>query len=546
MMAAPRPVSKSDSTQVLIVGAGPAGLMLASELQRFGVEHRIVDRLEAPTGQSRATDLQPRSLEILARCGALARVEERGSPVHAINIYSGPQRICRMTFAALESRYPHMLASSQADTEQALAEHYTYLGGVVERGVELLALEQGEDGATARLRGPRGDEEVVRCAWVVGCDGAHSRVRALLGVSFPGSTYPEHHMLADARVTWGIAKDELHGFLAESGHLLVLALPGPDQYRLFVDVDPDEEREPSLETFRALLAERVPVPATIHEVTWSSRFRQHRRQVDRYRVGRAFLVGDAAHIHSIIPGQGLNLAIQDAFNLGWKLALVVRGFASAELLDSYHAERHPIGRLTLRLTHVFHSTLVLRRRVARWLRDRLMPRTMAIRALHDQASALCAELSHNYRGSPVVGQERRRWPLRGRLRGGPRPGDRAPDHRLADGRWFSGGVSGLEHSLLLFAGDAALDAERRRRLRALAEEITARVGAPIEARVVVPGDAGEGEVADVGGALHRRYGAARGGLFLVRPDGYVAFRGPSLDARPLLAHLRERAALGVA
>lgn len=523
------------STTVLVVGAGPAGLMLASELRRRGVEHRLIDRLTAPTDQSRATDLQPRSLEILARTGALGRVRERGSPVRAINIYSGRQQISRMAFAGLATRFPHMLASSQQNTERALGAHYEALGGSVERGVELRAMSQDEAGVDATLVGPLGESR-VRCQWIVGCDGAHSRVRALLGEPFPGSTYPEHHMLADARISWDIAKDELHGFLAPEGHVLVLALPGPDEYRLFVDVDPAEARPPSLELFRELLAARAPVPATLHAIGWSSRFRQHRRQAPRYRVGRAFLVGDAAHVHSIIPGQGLNLAIQDAYNLAWKLALVCRGGGSGALLDSYHAERHPIGRLTLQMTHVFHSSLTLRGRAARWLRDRLMPRVMALRGVHDLSAALCADLVHHYRKSPCVGEERRRWaPWGPRLgRRAPRPGDRAPDLELADGTWLSDHLAALGHTLLLFGGEGDAAA---RRLAGLAEAAQRRSGAPIEALRVAIGRDGAGALADPGGALHRLYGAQRGGFFLIRPDGHVAFRGPGLDEAALGSHV---------
>lgn len=536
------PSTTETDTQVLIVGAGPAGLMLASELRRHGVEHRLIDHLDAPTGQSRATDLQPRTLEILAMIGALPRFLERGFPVHAINIHSGARQIARMTFADLDTRFPHMLASSQCNSERALTEHYRGLGGVIERGVELLTFTDDAQGVTSRLRRRDGAEEVLRSRWVIGCDGAHSRVRQRLGLPFPGITYPEHHMLADARVTWDLAKDELHGFLAPDGHLLVLALPGSDEYRLFADIEPGETREPSRELFAEFLATRVPVPATIHEVTWTSRFRQHRRQVPHYRVGHGFLVGDAAHIHSIIPGQGANLAIQDAFNLAWKLALVCKGQAADALLDGYHHERHPIGRLTLQMTDAFHLSLVLRRRAARWLRDRLMPRMTAFKPAREQMSALCADLTHHYRGSPLVGEERRGWLRRGpRLaRGAPRPGERAPDLRLGAGEatWLFDHLGSLDHSLLLFAGLGRSEAESRPRLAALAAAVQRRVRAPIQPRLIFAADtAGSDAIADPGGALHRRYGALDGGLYLIRPDGHVGFRGASLESGPLVAHL---------
>lgn len=525
------------STQVLVVGAGPSGIVLASELRRHGVEVRLIERLLVRTDQSRATDLQPRSLELLEGCGALPYVRARGFEVHAINIYSGVRRICRMAFAGLDTPHPHMLASSQSNTERGLAEHHHAAGGSIERGVELVALAQDDAGVTCTLRHADGREEQVRSAYVVGCDGAHSTVRNLLGLAFVGDSYPEHHLLADARVTWDVAKDELHGFVGRDGHLLVLALPEPDTYRLFFDIPPDDPREPTLEVLRELFRERSPVPGTLHEVGWTTRFRQHRRLAPRFSLGRCFLVGDAAHIHSIIPGQGLNLGMQDAFNLGWKLALVCKGEAPARLLASYHDERRAMARLTLGMTNIFHRSLTLRSRVAQRLRDVMMPRSMAIAAVHDLAAELCAELSHHYRGSPIVGERR---PFGSRRGPGPRPGDRAPDVRFA-------GAAGEErlfphlwrtrHTLLIFAGlagarvdAAAIDAV----IAAVARDFSRQVAVVL---VAGPDADPRATIHDRDGALHRRYGAAAGDLVLVRPDGYVGYRGRSIAAGPLQAHL---------
>jgi len=528
----------SSSTQVLIIGAGPTGLFLAAELRRYGVEHRIIDRRQRPTTESRATDLQPRSLEVLERVGALARVEQRGYPIHAINIHVAdggrtPRRLARMEFAELETPFPHMLASAQRNTERGLMEHYDGLGGVVERGVELQSIDQGGR-VSCTLVDHRGVAESVDCAYVVGCDGAHSSTRKLLGIPFPGESYPEHHFLADARVRWDIAKDELHGFITQGGSLMVLALPGPDEYRLFFDVEPSDPREPTLEVLRQLLAERSPIPATLDSIGWATRFRQHRRLVPRYREGRGFLAGDAAHIHSIIPGQGLNLGIQDAYNLGWKLAQVCTGVASEALLESYDAERRPLAALTLRSTHVFYRTFVLRGHIARAARDLLMPRMMSIPAVHDRTAELCSELSHHYRTSPIVHTSRARQGLK--------PGDRAPDVSFVDragveARLFTHLASDA-YSLLLFAGDGSA---RRAELSAVTRALAGRFGAAVRSTIVITaGDTMDLEEAlwidDHAGSIHRRYNASSGRLCLIRPDGYISYMGP-LDAPPLVDFL---------
>ncbi len=541
----------SSSIQVLVVGAGPTGLFLASELRRYGVHVRIIDRRQAPTTQSRATDLQPRSLEILEQAGALSGIRPGGRPLHAINIYSDARPIARMDFRGLDTHYNHMFASSQCNTELGLREHLKALGGRVERGVELVAIEQHERASTCTLQSHDGHIEVLRCEYVVGCDGARSTTRKLLGIPFPGATYDEHYLLADARVTWDLNRDELHGFIVRSGSLLVLALPGHDEYRLFADIAPSDRREPCREAFQEILDERAPMPATVHEVGWASRFRQHHRLVPRYRVGRCFLAGDSAHIHSIIPGQGLNLGIQDAYNLGWKLGLVCRGQARAALLASYEAERRPLALLTLRTTDIFHKTFTVRNRLGQRLRDVLLPPVGGAPWVHGRLVDLCAELSHNYRRSPVVSR------LRARIFKGLQAGERAPDVCLTtdDGsttRLFAHfGV--FAHTLLVFLGGGLgslnIDRKKVEQLAASLPQIGGHVVAPVELRVVVAGPEGLPagldrwvQIDDRRGAIHRRYGAKRGGLCLIRPDGYIGFLGP-LEAPPLLDYLAGRACL---
>ncbi len=313
---------------VLVVGAGPTGLTLAEELARFGVSYRIIDSGRGPTDLSKAIGVQARTLETLDIMGMADELVRRGNPARAFHIYDGDQHLLKLDFSELESRYPFLLIVPQSDTEQVLLAKLT-AGTNAERSTTLTAFTQGEAGVDATLQHDDGQTERVRARWLVGCDGAHSTVRRGLGLPFEGEEYEEGFMLADVHVEWNMPQDELYLFIHDGWLMAFFALP-EGRYRLIADLPPAQappEQHPTLEDCQSIVDQRTPFPAKLSDPSWTAYYRIHRRIVPYLQEGRVFLAGDAAHIHSPAAAQGMNTGIQDAFNLGWKLALVSQGDA---------------------------------------------------------------------------------------------------------------------------------------------------------------------------------------------------------------------------
>ncbi len=331
-------------TDVIVVGAGPTGLMLAAELRLHGVRVLVLERDPEPTPVVRALGLHVRSIEVMDQRGLLERFLAHGTQHRVGGFFAGlgtrwPDR--------LDTAHSYVLGIPQTVTDRLLAEHATDLGAEIRRGHELVGLSQDDDGVTAELA----DGTRLRARHLVGCDGGRSTVRKLLGVGFPGEPARVETLLGEMRVT--TEPEELAAVVArvrETEKRFGLGPLGDGAYRVVVPADgvaEDRTVPPTLDDFKRQLRAYAGTDFGVHAPRWLSRFGDATRQAERYRVGRVLLAGDAAHIHPPTGGQGLNLGVQDAFNLGWKLAAEVAGWAPPDLLDSYHAERHPVATAVL-------------------------------------------------------------------------------------------------------------------------------------------------------------------------------------------------------
>jgi len=383
-------------TKVLVVGAGPVGLFMAAELNRHGVSCRIVDKNDGPTHDSRAASIQARTLEILESVSLADEFVQMGNICHAAATYNSDHKLIKyLTFDELDSAFPFVLQLPQSQTERMLARYLARLGTEVERCVELVAFEQDEDGVRATLQPADGGQETAHVSYLIACDGAHSPVRHALGVSFSGDDYPTDFMTADVQVDWNLPRDQhafffaaegmLAFFFAAEGMLAFFPLPR-GRATLAADVGPAQEDhpplgEPALEDLQAIFNARTP-GGMLSDPIWSVYYRVQCRQAERYQVGRVFLAGDAAHVSSNIGGQGINTGMQDAYNLGWKLGLVLTARSPASLLDSYHPERHQAGRDMLYLTDHLHRA-VLREEPHLSLPETLRQKLAAVLAGHE-------------------------------------------------------------------------------------------------------------------------------------------------------------------
>jgi 2-polyprenyl-6-methoxyphenol hydroxylase-like FAD-dependent oxidoreductase len=333
---------------VLIVGAGPVGLTLACELTRYKVPVRIVDKAPQRTDKSKALVLWARTVELLDRGerGAAPFVEA-GFKVGAVNIIApGGHLVGHVKMDAVPSPFNYALMLPQSDTERLLEERLQRLGVSVEHSTEATALTIGADGIEATLRRVDGQEEKVHADWLGGCDGAHSIVRHTLDAPFTGETLGSDWVLADTHMKgYPFPDTEVAVYWARQGVLPIFPI-APGRYRIIANVPPsggEHAPDPSLEEIAVMVQERGPKGVTLFDPIWLSGFRINSRKVTDYRVGRAFLCGDAAHIHSPAGGEGMNTGMQDAFNLAWKLACVIHGTGSEALLDTYSPERSGVG-----------------------------------------------------------------------------------------------------------------------------------------------------------------------------------------------------------
>jgi 2-polyprenyl-6-methoxyphenol hydroxylase-like FAD-dependent oxidoreductase len=505
----------SGAADILVVGAGPAGLALALQAHDHGAAVRVVDRRPEADRPSRALIMHARTLEVLRPLGVTQALLARADIAPTADLQLG-SRLIRVKLADLalpDTAFPHLSLITQMDVERVLAEALTDRGVQVERGTELVSVRDGPGGVRAVLWSPAKTEQAL-FNFVVGCDGPASTVRAQAGIEWPGRTYPVEVVLADAELDGDLPSDAARVVAGQHGLVFAFRLGERATWRLLATRAADASQSPPGQLgppvpaaeVQALLDE-AGLGVRIAELAWSSRVRLQRRVSHRFRRGRLYLAGDAAHAYSPATGQGMNAGIQDAANLGWKLAFAVLRPGDGRLLDSYDLERRPVARQVLAMTHVAfwaEASLgpvpsALRSRVAP-LAAPLVPAVIGRRHLVAEAVRLVSQLRVSYRHSPlsVEGIPRRH--------GGPRPGDRLPDQPVS-----SAGRPIQLHDLLARPG-----------VHVLLDRDADRLGTLPASRFV---------------SIHHLTSSPGRGLIAVRPDGYIGFRSQTVEIGQLASWL---------
>jgi 2-polyprenyl-6-methoxyphenol hydroxylase-like FAD-dependent oxidoreductase len=469
-----------NQTTVLIIGAGPVGLTLGCELARRNVPFRIIERSAVPQHGSRAKALQPRSLEIFNDLGIAEELMQAGRTELPFRKFNGNQLIGqtdRSTFPREDTRYQKTLLLPQWKVEAALRAKLEELNGTVEWATELMDFTLTDKGVQCRLENPNWTEE-ISCTYMVACDGGKSNTRKKLGINFAGQTHQKEQLWVGDVEVEGLTPDAWYNWLSPVFGIAFALFPFKDSHiwQLQAVMPPDKDGNvpvPTLEGFNKLFKERTQMEGvTLANSSWESVYRVNVRRADHYRVGNAFIAGDAAHVHSIAGGMGMNTGIQDAYNLGWKLAAVIHNQANPSLLDTYAAERIPIADWLLKTTSERQQAMM----------GAAVSGTAGFEKL---ATNDTTQLNLNYHDSVLSDKGQI-------LQSGLRSGDRAPDAQLGDGSWLSDVFRGTQWKLLTSGNDLQFKTNGQLKIIKSSDE-----------------------------AINKAYNLSEG-MVLIRPDGYIA------------------------
>jgi 2-polyprenyl-6-methoxyphenol hydroxylase-like FAD-dependent oxidoreductase len=526
--------------EVLVVGAGPVGLTLAAELVRHGIRSRIIDSLPKRSPYCRAIGVTPRTLEVWDDMGIARRMIDAGIWITGLRSIVHPHAPKDELRERNDLPYSE-LGLPQYETERLLTEHLNQFGLEVERAVTLTSLKQDEEQVEVQLDYENSRTERTAFQYVIGCDGAHSKVRHAVEIPFEGEAFPMLFMLGDVQIDWdlprGMALRALRLVEDNAPDMFVaIPLPEPERYRVSMLAPPELAKSggtdhgiqselpgPDLTQLQAVADDLVPDGPPLLDLRWSSIFRISMRLARAYRVGRVFIAGDAAHIHPPTGGQGMNTGIQDAYNLAWKLALVVRRKAPERLLDSYEVERRPVGAEVVARTRAASEGYG---REKSGKPDRLVDAQVLISY---RTTWWAKDDAHEL--DPAV----------------PVAGDRAPDvtglrrHGIGFPIRLFDVLRGTEHVLVVQLSQSP-SAGTIADVAKLAQDLRGRFNSLV--RVVAIGGAELAEIFglacyhDADGAFAKAYGE-HDTIFLVRPDGYIGWRGRFLDDEGLIAHLNQ-------
>jgi 2-polyprenyl-6-methoxyphenol hydroxylase-like FAD-dependent oxidoreductase len=521
----------SNSIPVLIAGAGPTGLMMGCELARHGIAFRIIDKKAGPTLGSNATWIQTRTLEILDHLGIVNRFLRVGHPCNAINLYADGKALLKIPFAQIDSTYPFILMLPQSETERLLNEHLNELKAHVEGSLEFIEAKQEKNKVISTIKHLNGKIETITSDWLIGCGGVSSRVRETGEFSFPGQDLPEQFLVADTKMSSYLPTNEIHVFFdkgevfPDKGTILIASPLGSNRYRITANVYQDHARK-NIYAHEVvdIVQERCHGEYRVEDISWVSPFWIHSNLIDHMRHDLTFLAGDAAHNHSPIAGQGMNTGLQDAYNLAWKLALVIKGDAQPSLLDSYQDERHPVISKVVNQTERFTEMALFDKSFLTKLH------TFCDEASHDNSeiSQKIAEeieqLDIQYKNSPAIDYHEHI------NKKSPQQGERAPDVFIDQTTRLYDYLRNTQHNILLFTG-LSVSTEIMTKINETQQWLKKTYANLIKIHVISTEKLKDNEniIFDVNCIIHKRYGIKTNAVFIIRPDNYIAYCSKSFE-----------------
>jgi 2-polyprenyl-6-methoxyphenol hydroxylase-like FAD-dependent oxidoreductase len=528
----------TECVDVLIVGAGPTGMMMAAECKRHGLTVRLVEKGSSYGDVSRAVAIQARTLEFLHHAGIVAPFLEQGLKIQAARPFVEETQLPPIPFEKLPSRYPFVLSLQQSKTEKILKDHLSALGVVIEQGIEFLSFqERNQEVEISLFETSSGKELKAIAKYLVSCEGAHSKIRRQLGLAFEGRAFQEVFSLADLEISWAYPHNEVRIFLEKEGFLAVIPLPEENLYRVIFQGEPGQD--PSHEEVAEKLKSCVRVSTEIGQIFWKANFHINSRMIHSYRRGSIFLAGDAAHIHSPAGGQGMNTGLQDAVNLAWKIAFVCKRGASSKLLDTYDLERRKVGKTLLRATAAASYMASAKSPFLLFLREKILRLLTKSSFVRRYIALSLSELGICYPRNLIT-----KDPYFGFK--GPKAGFRAPDglvicKKKSSSLYELWQNSGSFH-LLIFLRSGNQDLQKK------IEDLSF---AWLSITVVVNGsmsyieEEGMQVCIDPIGKLHKDYGVSgKGGVYIIRPDLYIGYRSVKLEEKKIRNYFKKMGIYG--
>jgi 2-polyprenyl-6-methoxyphenol hydroxylase-like FAD-dependent oxidoreductase len=503
-------------TEVAIIGAGPTGLSLATQLVRHGIDFVIVEKNEGVTPFSKAIGVQARTLEIYEQLGLAQKAVEQGAIGGKVRLLAGGEMRAELDLSNIGeglSAYPYVLLLEQSKNERLLYDYLQQRGKEILWKTEFKSLSQTADDTSARIVTADGTPQTIEARYLIGCDGAKSLVRHALGLKFQGSTVGRMFFVADVRVAWKFSHDALHVCLSKDSLLAFFPLKGDNRYRIvgsFPEEFAKEEGEVFYEEIEQRIKEEAKLDLDIHGVDWFSTYKVHTRHVNKFSEGRCFLAGDSAHIHTPAGGQGMNTGIQDGYNLAWKLALVLSGRANENLLDTYNEERLENAKNLTQSTDRMFQFLAGSEWFLAFLRTNVLPSIakclLSLDSVKNFIYPLVSQIGINYRHSSLSRHA-------GDENFAVKAGDRMP-YFLVDGKSVYDRLHAPKSHLLVFRNE-------KNNYQSLKTEFENEYGELADLHEL-----------ELDPKVAETFGTDRSYSLLLRPDNYIGYLSPevSLDA----------------